>query len=144
MGLIGPPRSDTNTWASLEFSRRSLRRARISSPRIGWTLGVPRLALRTLGEIAALDCEVFGVWCVAIGYLICHKKTFSCKDNWKDNSPPPGRGAADRMSPVLIIKVLYCFHRNNDDSKCDVAHTSLPVSRSKVPYPNFARAGELR
>src|SRR5215471_8529860 len=41
------PRSLTNTWTSLGFSRRSLRRARISSPRIGWTLGVPRLALRT-------------------------------------------------------------------------------------------------
>src|SRR6516162_6480385 len=41
MGLIGPPRSETNTWASLGSSRRSLRSARISSPRIGWTLGIP-------------------------------------------------------------------------------------------------------
>jgi len=57
--------------------------------------------------------------------------------------PQGGRGGWQSES-VLIIKVLYCFHRNNDDSKCDVAHTSLPVSRSKVPYPNFARAGELR
>src|SRR5262245_28685167 len=46
-GVIGPPRSLTNTWTSLGFSRRSLRKARISSPRIGCTLGVPRLALRT-------------------------------------------------------------------------------------------------
>ena len=35
IGLIGPPRSETNTLASARFSRRSLRRARISSPRIG-------------------------------------------------------------------------------------------------------------
>ena len=28
---------------------------------------------------------------------------------------------------VLIIKVLYYFHQNNDDSKCEVVHTSLPI-----------------
>src|SRR5215831_5698039 len=33
----------------------------------------------------------------------------------------------------LIIKVLCCFHQNNDDSKCEVAHTSPPVSRFKIP-----------
>ena len=43
----------------------------------------------------------------------------------------------------LIIEVLYCFHQNNDDSKCEVAHTSPPVSRFKVRYPNFARAGDF-
>src|SRR5215467_14444423 len=32
-----------------------------------------------LGEIAALNCEVFSVWCVAIGYLIYHKKSLSSK-----------------------------------------------------------------
>ena len=32
---------------------------------------------------------------------------------------------------VLIIKVLYCFHQNNDDSECEVAHTSLPIRPSK-------------
>ena len=30
------------------------------------------------------------------------------------------------------IKVLYCFHQNNDDSKCEVAHTSLPIRPLKV------------
>ena len=39
-----------------------------------------------LGEIAALDCEVFSVWCAAIGHLICHGKSLSCKYDWKDNS----------------------------------------------------------
>ena len=38
-GVMGPPRSVTKTWASVGFSRRSLRKARISSPRIGWTDG---------------------------------------------------------------------------------------------------------
>jgi len=39
--------------------------------------------------------------------------------------PPPGRRS--------LIKVLYCFHQNNDDSKCEVAHTSLPIRPSKSP-----------
>src|SRR5262245_19448143 len=30
-----------------------------------------------------------------------------------------------------LIKVIYCFHQNNDDSKCEVAHTSLPIRLSK-------------
>ena len=32
-----------------------------------------------LGEIAALNCEVFSAWSAAIGYLICHAKSLSCK-----------------------------------------------------------------
>src|SRR6516225_11613447 len=32
-----------------------------------------------------------------------------------------------------LIKVLYCFHQNNDDSKCEVAHTFLPIRPSKSP-----------
>jgi hypothetical protein len=36
-------RSETNTWASVGYSRRSLRRARISSPRMGCMLGIPFL-----------------------------------------------------------------------------------------------------
>src|SRR5262245_51168566 len=39
-----------------------------------------------LGQIAALDCEVFDSWRVAIGYLIYHGKSLSCKDDLKDNS----------------------------------------------------------
>ena len=35
------------------------------------------------GEIAAFDCEVFSAWCAAIGYLICHDKSLSCKYDWK-------------------------------------------------------------
>src|SRR5262249_2009 len=30
-------------------------------------------------------------------------------------------------------KVLYCFHKNNDDSKCEVAHRPLPIRPSKSP-----------
>jgi len=46
MGLIGPPRSETNTWAS----------------------GAVHQALDlALGEIASLDCQVFGAWCVFLG-----------------------------------------------------------------------------
>ena len=42
------------------------------------------------------------------------------------------RGAA----PVGVlmrtdIKALYCFHQNNDDSRCEVAHASLPIRPSK-------------
>src|SRR5262249_31070893 len=29
------------------------------------------------------------------------------------------------------INVLYCFHQTNDDSKCEVVHTSLPIRPSK-------------
>src|SRR5262245_60019248 len=36
-----------------------------------------------LGEVAALNCEVFSVWCVAMGCLICHEKSPSCKYDWK-------------------------------------------------------------
>jgi len=39
------------------------------------------------GEIAAFDCEVFSAWCAAIGYLICHDKSLSCKYDWKNNNP---------------------------------------------------------
>ena len=28
-----------------------------------------------LGEVAALDCEIFSGWCAAIGYLIGHEKS---------------------------------------------------------------------
>ena len=39
------------------------------------------------------------------------------------------------------IKVFYCFHQDNDDSKCEVALTSLSIRPSKksgrlvVPEP---------
>src|SRR5215475_12880209 len=32
-----------------------------------------------------------------------------------------------------LIKVIYCFHQNNDASKCEVAHTSFPIRPSKSP-----------
>ena len=45
-----------------------------------------------------------------------------------------GRGA---------IKVFHCFHQDNDGSKCEVAHTSLPNSPPNVQYLQ-ARAGRLQ
>jgi hypothetical protein len=35
------------------------------------------------------------------------------------------------------IKALYCFHQNNDDSKCEVAHTSLRFPALKSGTPKF-------
>src|SRR5215813_7230661 len=48
---------------------------------------VDQLLDLALGEIATFDCEVFSVWCAAIGYLIGHGKSLYCKGSWKDNSP---------------------------------------------------------
>jgi len=31
------------------------------------------------------------------------------------------------------IKVFHCFHQENDGSKCEVAHASLPIRPSKSP-----------
>jgi len=52
-GVMGPPRSDENTCGDVSDSRCMRRRARISSPRRGWTLGEPFLALRTCSRPAA-------------------------------------------------------------------------------------------
>src|SRR5262249_14442018 len=40
------------------------------------------------------------------------------------------REGAGQRAMRTDIKVLYCFHQNNDDSKCEVAHTSPPI----IPY----------
>jgi hypothetical protein len=45
--VMGEPRSLTNTKGEAALSRRSRRRARSSSPWIGWVLGVPFLTRRT-------------------------------------------------------------------------------------------------
>ena len=43
----------------------------------------------------------------------------------------------------LLIKVLYCFHQNNDDSKCEVAHTSprWQLVLRRVPVPTVLEPG---
>src|SRR5262249_39031227 len=40
----------------------------------------------------------------------------------------------DVVSPAhrTDIKVLYCFHQNNDDSKCEAVHTSPPIILHKI------------
>jgi hypothetical protein len=52
-GAIGPPRSVANTCGPAGCSRCRRRKARISSPCIGCTLGVPRLVRRTCRRPAA-------------------------------------------------------------------------------------------
>jgi hypothetical protein len=37
-----------------------------------------------------------------------------------------------RPALISLLRVLYCFHQNNDDSKCEAAHASLPIGPSKV------------
>jgi hypothetical protein len=37
-----------------------------------------------------------------------------------------------RNARALIIKVVYCFHQNNECSKCEVAHTSLLIGRATL------------
>jgi hypothetical protein len=49
---------------------------------------------------------------------------------------PPER-AVQRNVPDTDIKVLYCFHQNNDDSKCEVGHTS----HSLIPNKTRQRSG---
>src|SRR5262249_12093681 len=51
------------------------------------TSSIHELLDLALGEIAPLDCEVFSVRRVIIGYLICHEKSLSGKYDWKDNRP---------------------------------------------------------
>src|SRR5262249_46038806 len=42
-----------------------------------------------------------------------------------------------------LIKGHYCFHQDNDDSKCEVAHTSLPIRSSKSPARYRSREGYM-
>jgi len=38
------------------------------------------------------------------------------------------RGCEARLaSSCTDIEVLYCFHQDNDGSKCEAAHTSPPI-----------------
>src|SRR6516165_12086348 len=58
LAVIGAPRSDINTYAPASCWRCSRRSARISSPCMGWTLGVPRLHRRTCRRPVASS-----TWC---------------------------------------------------------------------------------
>src|SRR5215471_4660721 len=49
-----------------------------------------------------------------------------CASIWDQN---PRLGPAANGSD---IKVLYCFHQNNDDSRCEAVHTSPPVIPHKI------------
>src|SRR5499433_3350012 len=55
---IGPPRSLVNTYGDVSCSRCRRRRARISSPCIGCTEGVPFLLLRTCSRPVLIS-----TWC---------------------------------------------------------------------------------
>jgi len=39
------------------------------------------------------------------------------------------------------IKVFHCFHQENDGSKCEVAHASLPIRPSKSPADRYKGTG---
>src|SRR5215472_2844840 len=93
MGLIGPPRSETNTWASLgQFDLLPLQVADLRCPQtvaIGdkdhGRVAMPVAAVLaravhqaldlTLGEIASLDCQVYGGWSAVLGSRFHRGKT---------------------------------------------------------------------
>src|SRR6516165_4961462 len=52
-----------------------------------------------------------------------------CDPSRFDTMPSsPSLQAWHTASPsASLIKVLYCFHQNKADSKCEVVHTSLPI-----------------
>src|SRR6516164_2383403 len=61
-------------------------------------------------------------------------------------APRRWKEGAGQRAMRTDIKVLYCFHQNNDDSKCEVAHTSPPMvpgyrsqERNMAPKPASAR-----
>jgi hypothetical protein len=50
----------------------------------------------------------------------------------------PGIGAGWQSESVRTdIKVLYCFHQNIDDSKCEAVHTSTPDSALTIRPSEF-------
>src|SRR5258706_263239 len=70
---IGPPRSLVNTCGAASCSRCSRRRARISSPCIGCTDGVPFLLLRTCRRPAFSS-----IWCH------CRSHSSEARSPWRD------------------------------------------------------------
>jgi hypothetical protein len=57
---------------------------------------------------------------------------------------PRGRsGRASQDASRDLIKGHYCFHQDNDDSKCEGAHTSLPIRSSKSPARYRSREGYM-
>src|SRR5262245_1302901 len=83
---IGPPRSLVNTYGDASCSRCRRRRARISSPCIGCTDGVPFLLLRTCSRPVLIS-----IW--------CHCRSHSSK--------PVAVGQQDHGGvPVAIAAVL--------------------------------------
>src|SRR5262249_1764150 len=82
--------------------------------------GVHELLDLALGEIAALDCEVFSAWCAAIGYLICHGKSLSCKYDWKNNR---------LFSSQMGIRYLQRLER-----KTKIRQVSIDLFFSEIPF----------
>src|SRR6516225_9324210 len=94
MGLIGPPRSETNTWASLgQFDLLPLQVADLRGPQTvakgdqdHGRVAMPIAAVLAravhqaldlaLGEVSPLDCQVYDAWCAFLGcrfhaYKLC-------------------------------------------------------------------------
>jgi hypothetical protein len=45
------------------------------------------------------------------------------------------------LAPASLIEALYCFHQNDDGSKCEVVHTSPPDSVSTIRLATLASLG---
>ena len=50
------------------------------------------------------------------------------------DNPADASGSASRHGEGSLIKVLYCFHQNKADSKCEVVHTSLLIGRPNLLF----------
>src|SRR5262245_39501601 len=81
---------------------------------------------RKNGQIRTLD-QAFGLAEVLVPVSTSR---LSCKRAGKTRTLMPVWDSSGESR----IKVLYCFHKNNDDSKCEVAHT-LPSSIRRIIQP---------
>jgi hypothetical protein len=106
----GDPRSLTKTKGEVSLSRCSRRRARSSSPRRGWVLGVPFLTRRTC-------------------------KTAALKSNWSQSlgraQPVPEGHEDHRRIPVAVPVGLGGVHERLDLAGCQV----LPGAKFGVRAP---------
>src|SRR5262245_17937398 len=102
---IGPPRSLVNTYGDASCSRRRRLRARISSPCIGCTDGVPFLLLRTCSR-PVIDLDLVPLQIAKLG-----------------SSKPVAVGQQDHGGvPVAIAAVLARgLHELLDLAACEVA-----------------------
>src|SRR5262245_49692793 len=90
---------------------------------------------RKNGQIRTLD-QAFGLAEVLVPVSTSR---LSCKRAGKTRTLMPVWDSSGESR----IKVLYCFHQNNDDSKCEGAHT-LPSSIRRIIQPRGHSCAEPR